>query len=80
MVVPIQLGEDAELGLGRTLAEASVAGTANMVLGAMFGGATSKAGKATGLDNETSARIVKEAVNENPEDLFLKYIQDLKKY
>ena len=28
--VPIQLGEDAELGLGRTLAEASVAGTANL--------------------------------------------------
>ena len=39
-----------------------------MVLGGLLAGATSKAAKATGLDNETSARIVKEAVETNPDD------------
>ena len=63
-----QLGEDEEIELKRSITEVAIGGTANMVLGGLLAGATSKAAKATGLDNETSARIVKEAVETNPED------------
>ncbi len=67
--VPIQLGEDAELGLGRTLAEASVAGTANLAFGAMFGGLSSKLAKETEQDTSKVAAIVEKKLNENPKDL-----------
>ena len=63
-----QLGEDEEIELTRSITEVAIGGTANMVLGGLLAGATSKAAKSTGLDNETSSRIVKEAVEASPED------------
>nr|BAR17785.1 hypothetical protein [uncultured Mediterranean phage uvMED] len=63
-----QLSEDEELGLKRTIAEVAIGGTANMVIGGMLAGAASKTSKASGIDNETTTRIIKEAVEASPDD------------
>lgn len=61
-----QLSEDEELGLTRSLTEVAIGGTANMVLGGLLAGAASKTSKASGVDTEVTARIIKEAVDNNP--------------
>ena len=40
--IPLQLGEDADISAGRTLAEATIGATANLAFGAMFGGLSTK--------------------------------------
>ena len=59
-----QLSEDAQLSAGRTLAEASIGGTANLAFGALFAGLGTKVTKATGAEATKVSREIAEAVEE----------------
>ena len=67
--IPLQLGEDADISAGRTLAEASIAGTANLAFGAMLGGLSSKLSKESGTSVEKTAVTIDAAIKRNPKDL-----------
>ena len=64
----LQLGEDADIDAKRTLAEATIGGTANLMFGAMIAGLGTKVAKATGDDPEKVGRKIYEAASKRPED------------
>ena len=67
--IPLQLGEDADISAGRTLAEASIAGTANLAFGAMLGGLSSKLSKEAEVSIEQAAVKVAQKIEQNPKNL-----------
>jgi hypothetical protein len=67
--IPLQLGEDADISAGRTIAEASIAGTANLAFGAMMGGLSSKLSAESGVTVEKTAVIIAQKMDKYPKDL-----------
>ena len=67
--IPLQLGEDADISAGRTIAEASIAGTANLAFGAMLGGLSSKLSADSGTTVEQTAIKVAQKMDKHPKDL-----------